>query len=122
MKSVCAKVIGWDCDECRDALLLECREFGLPEPIKEIILVPERWISHRCPHGKIGITLNVVEPMERDDKDDDREAVRADVEEVEAPDGWLNLDATRGIGYPAREQGRYGSHPSHDRFDGDSEP
>lgn len=26
------------------------------------------------------------------------------------------------VGYPAREQGRYGSHPSHDRFDGDSEP
>ena len=33
-----------------------------------------------------------------------------------------NLDATRGRGYWAREEGRFGSHPSHDRFDGDSDP
>lgn len=34
----------------------------------------------------------------------------------------VNLDATKDRGYWARENGRYGSHPSHDRFDGDSEP
>ena len=34
----------------------------------------------------------------------------------------LNLDATRGRGFMAREHGRFGSHPSHDRFDGDSDP
>ena len=33
-----------------------------------------------------------------------------------------NLDATKGRGYMARERGRFGSHPSHDRFDGDSDP
>ena len=34
----------------------------------------------------------------------------------------VNLDATKDGGYWARENGRYGSHPSHDRFDGDSDP
>ena len=34
----------------------------------------------------------------------------------------VNLDATKNRGYMAREFGRYGSHPSHDRFDGDSDP
>ncbi len=46
----------------------------------------------------------------------------ADADMVEAPDGWNNLDATKGMGYPARESGRYGSHPSHDGFDDESEP
>ena len=46
----------------------------------------------------------------------------ADATMVEGPDGWFNMDGTKNIGYPAREDGRYGSHPSHDRFDGDSEP
>jgi hypothetical protein len=40
--------------------------------------------------------------------------------EIEAPDWWNNLDATKGIGYPVRESGRYGSHPSHDGFDDES--
>ena len=34
----------------------------------------------------------------------------------------VNLDATKNRGYMVRENGRYGSHPSHDRFDGDSDP
>jgi len=32
------------------------------------------------------------------------------------------IDATKNYGYPAREAGRYGSHPSHDGFDGESKP
>ncbi len=40
----------------------------------------------------------------------------------DAPEWWNNLDATKGIGYPAREEGRYGSYPSHDGFDDESEP
>ena len=35
---------------------------------------------------------------------------------------WDNLDATKNRGYPAREEGRYGSYPSHDGFDDESEP
>jgi hypothetical protein len=45
-----------------------------------------------------------------------------DGEEIEAPAWWNNSDATKGIGYPAREEGKYGSHPSHDGFDDESEP
>src|ERR1700677_1214587 len=42
--------------------------------------------------------------------------------EVESPSRWNNLDATNDYGYPAREAGRYGSHPSHDGFDDESKP
>jgi hypothetical protein len=42
--------------------------------------------------------------------------------EVEKPSWWNNLDATKDYGYPARESGRYGSHPSHDGFDDESKP
>jgi hypothetical protein len=42
--------------------------------------------------------------------------------EIELPAWSNNLDATKNIGYPARESGRYGSHPSHDAFDDESEP
>jgi hypothetical protein len=31
-----------------------------------------------------------------------------------------NLDATKDMCYPAREQGKYGSHSSHDGFDDES--
>lgn len=33
-----------------------------------------------------------------------------------------NLDATKWMAHAVRENGRYGSHASHDRFDGDAEP
>lgn len=42
--------------------------------------------------------------------------------EVERPPWWDNLDATKDRGYPAREEGRYGSYPSHDGFDDESKP
>jgi hypothetical protein len=32
-----------------------------------------------------------------------------------------NLDATKNMGYPAREEGRYGSHASYDGFDDESD-
>jgi hypothetical protein len=32
------------------------------------------------------------------------------------------MDATKDIGFPVREHGKYGSHPSHDGFDDESEP
>jgi hypothetical protein len=31
-------------------------------------------------------------------------------------------DRTKGYGYPARESGRFGSHPMHDGFDDESGP
>jgi hypothetical protein len=42
--------------------------------------------------------------------------------EVEQPSWRNNLDATKDCGYPAREEGRYGSYPSHDGFDDESKP
>jgi hypothetical protein len=42
--------------------------------------------------------------------------------EAESPSWKNNLDATKNCGYPAREEGRYGSYPSHDGFDDESEP
>lgn len=54
--------------------------------------------------------------------DDSEDWDPEDSGEVEAPDGWLNIDATKNIGYPVREQGRYGSHPTHDDFGDESEP
>jgi hypothetical protein len=42
--------------------------------------------------------------------------------EVEVERLWDNLDATKDCGYPAREEGRYGSYPSHDGFDDESKP
>ena len=42
--------------------------------------------------------------------------------EAEIPSWRNNLDATKNCGYPAREEGRYGSYPSHDGFDDESEP
>jgi hypothetical protein len=42
--------------------------------------------------------------------------------EVERPSWSDNLDATKNCGYPAREEGRYGSYPSHDGFDDESKP
>jgi len=43
-------------------------------------------------------------------------------QEIEEPEWRHNLDATKGIGYPAREEGRYGSHAAHDGFDDESKP
>jgi hypothetical protein len=42
--------------------------------------------------------------------------------EAETPSWRNNLDATKDYGYPAREEGRYGSYPSHDGFDDESKP
>src|SRR5262249_38627583 len=42
--------------------------------------------------------------------------------EVERPAWWDNLDATKNYGYPVREDGRYGSYPSHHGFDDESKP
>ena len=42
--------------------------------------------------------------------------------DIERPSWWDNLDATKDRGYPAREEGRYGSYPSHDGFDDESKP
>jgi hypothetical protein len=54
-----------------------------------------------------------------------REAPRNPVKRVETEYGleeWDRLDSSKGIGYPCREEGSYGSYPSHDGFDDESDP
>lgn len=40
----------------------------------------------------------------------------------EHPRDVTQMDKMRNYGYPCREDGRYGSHPSHDAFDDESKP
>jgi hypothetical protein len=59
---------------------------------------------------------------ETDSPEDISEAAAEEGPEVVDSPGWDTLDATKNIGYPARESGRYGSYPAHDGFDDESEP
>lgn len=117
-----ARVILDNCSECRDTLLLDCKAFRLPLPTSELILVPERWVSHKCPHGENGLVLEFETAAANKNVEADTESLRwKREEEIESPAWRNNLDATKGMGYPAREEGCYGSHPSHDDFDDESE-
>jgi hypothetical protein len=60
-----------------------------------------------CPFGKGAFQKSLRDKGESD---------------IERPSWWDNLDATKNRGYPAREDGRYGSYPSHDGFDDESKP
>ncbi len=126
MKALRARVNLNNCGECRDELLSECRACGLPIPTGEVISVPERWADHTCPHMHDGLVLKFegaeTNAAEIELETDTESARSTEGEEIEAPEWWNNLDATKGIGYPAREQGRYGSYPSHDGFDDESQP
>ena len=122
MKSIRARVVSNDCSVCQSALLFDCQHFRLPPPAGEVIRVPASWASHKCEHGENGFVLEFLDaPQSADDAS--TESLRwKDEEEVESPPWWNNLDATKNTGYPAREAGRYGTYPSHDPFDDESEP
>ena len=122
MKAIRAKVKQSNCSKCRDALLSDCRRFQLPVPTDQCIWVPERWVSHKCPHAKDGLVLEFEETATREFEFIPESARWKSEDEIAAPDWWNNSDATKDIGYPARESGKYGSHPSHDGFDDESEP
>jgi hypothetical protein len=111
-----------DCTECRDALLADCHRLGLPVATEESFLIPERWRFHKCSHRKDGFLLHFdPETLATEKVIEDEISLRSKgAEEFEAPED--NLDATKGIGYPARERSKYGSHPVHDGFDDESEP
>jgi hypothetical protein len=90
--------------------------------------VPAHWAGYRCPHLEHGFELDFqsVETNPVGSTGEfSTESMRCkseDETEIEPPEWWNNLDATKNIGYPVREQGRYGSHPSHDGFDDESNP
>ena len=114
---VYVRIVRWDCEECRDALLCDCLAQGIGQPIGEFTLGPAEWVSRECPHRGDGFTLNIalVRSKARGGTGGGDFDNEGDLYEE-------NIDATKGIGYPAREDGSYGSHPSHDGFDDDSEP
>lgn len=121
MKSVRARVISNTCNLCQSALLLDCQHFRLPPPSEDVILVPARWASHKCEHLQDGFVLEFLDAAQSTDNAS-TESLRWKDEELESPPWWNNLDATKNTGYPARETGRYGTYPSHDGFDDESEP
>lgn len=126
MGTLTARVLSADCTECRDQLVADCREHGLPLPTDEVIVVPEGWANHRCPHPDHSFELDFRSGANNSVVSDDEvstESMRCRGDfEIEAPEWWNNLDATKDIGYPVREEGRYGSHPAHDGFDDESDP
>jgi hypothetical protein len=122
MKVLRAQVIANNCGECRDQLLLECRQLGLPLPTGEFISVPQRWAFHKCTHIENGLVLKFESKLRNGlqlDVEDDTPEHGTEVVGLESCD---SLDASKGIGYPCREEGGYGSYPSHDGFDDESEP
>jgi len=52
----------------------------------------------------------------------DKNSLRSKEAKIEIAAIVENIDATKNYGFPARESGRYGSHPSHDGFDDESKP
>ena len=89
-------------------------------PSGETADIPARWAHHKCIHMEDGSILLFANDLEALDIASDRD--KEGETEMEEPEWSSNIDASKGIGYPARETGRYGSYPSHDGFDDESEP
>jgi hypothetical protein len=132
MSVIYVRIVDWACDTCRAALLQDCRDAQLELPIGEFALIPDHWRERPCPHDR-GFTIDVKGPTPVSDEGeyDDVEIDKGEIEDIERDDQpnrrknrWRDLfpetiDATKGIGYPAREVGRYGSHPQHDGSEDD---
>lgn len=133
------RVLGHDCDDCFAALAADCIAIGHPK-IGTYAVVRARWLHSECPHGRTGVWLEAVEPDDEDNgtvwlSDVENPRVREIMRKGHSTAGledqpdfkksrWRELfpdtiDATKGIGYPAREVGRYGSHPQHDGSEDD---
>jgi len=116
------------CEICFAMLKEHCKRSGLPEPDDTEFEVPRRWLVFICPHVEDGMVLTELTSQQessatRGHQENEEVSARWKDQsaEVEAPSWRSNLDVTKGIGYPCREQGRYGSHPSHDGFDDESQ-
>ncbi len=124
MEALQAQVIANNCSKCRDQLLVECNRLKLPPPITEFIWVPKRWASHKCTHIENGLVLKFKNPVtngvQPDPTGPNDPADGTDI--TQQVERWDRHDASKGIGYPCREEGSYGSYPSHDGFDDESEP
>ena len=117
------RVVSARCAECRLAIARDCAALGLPVPQSQDAYISERWLNHVCPHEEDGLELRLITNTDADDDSDARltalERRNSEIEDEQLP--WeRNLDAKKSWGYPCREEGRYGSYPSHDGFDDES--
>jgi hypothetical protein len=111
------EVVAIDCHDCGDEFWQAVELDGWAPGPNGVIVVPQGWMNRTCPHGRQGVRIE-----SRDE--DDYVAQDASDEDGGSDSRWEpfdRLDATRRMSQWARENGRYGSHASHDRFDGDSE-
>jgi hypothetical protein len=116
-----AQKVQISCQECLCNLRDEAKSAGynLEGLEGKVVLIPERWLEMPCPHGNVGLKFERV-PVVSDEED---------YEEVEFEAfGTFDtrMDATKNMGYPAREwpctTQRYGSAPMYDPFNDESGP
>lgn len=110
MDQVRAKLVHDTCPECFHALLEESRSLDWISLAGEVVLIPEHWLNPVCTHGTPGIKFERL-PDETGEPGNPKTS------------GHVldtRMDATKDMGYPAREQGTYGSHPMHDDFNDES--
>jgi hypothetical protein len=113
-----ARCVENDCLECLSDFLTEVKSLGGLPLEGRVVIIPKHWLNWTCIHGRRGLKFEEVADSSLMSHDEMR-AKDGDIE-FEAPDS--RIDATKGIGYPVREHGPYGSHPMHDDFDDESSP
>jgi len=87
-------------------------------------MIPECWINHTCTHMEDGLSFKITDPsyIAKLACGEEQSFRSKGQFEVEAPMWQEQMDASKNIGYPVREEGSYGSHCSHDSFDDESWP
>jgi hypothetical protein len=110
MEHVRAKLVHDTCPECFHALLEVSRSLEWVTLAGEVVLIPEYWLNPVCTHGRPGIKFERL-PDATDEPGSPRPPQVFDI----------RMDATKDMGYPAREQGTFGSHPMHDDFNDESD-
>jgi hypothetical protein len=113
-----ARSVQVGCQECLYDLVEESKSAGYNLE-GSVVLIPERWLAKVCPHGNSGLRFERV-AVEADEEGDEEV-------ELEPPEQFdTRMDATKNLGYPAREfpctTQRYGSTPMYDPFDDESSP
>jgi hypothetical protein len=116
-------VVTCRCAICRLLIAEDCVRLGMKVPEYEKCGIPVRWVGRTCPHMAEGLSIVPLNGLSAILPDTSKKSLRWKQEgEMDVPVWRSNLDFTKNWGFPCREQGRYGSHPSHDGFGDDSNP
>jgi hypothetical protein len=115
MDLVHARIVQDECSECRDALLEEAKSLKLPLA-GTVVIIPSYWLNAVCPHGRPGLRFELATLGDGCG----RQEGESGKDELQAFDSAT--DATKDMGFTAREHGPYGSHPMHDDFNEESDP